>query len=177
MTSRFTQFDDKIYCYNAKYAHRYWDKKNLTNLFNSRTSYLLSENGGVFENDGIININEFTYTRSDGEVYSFIPKELQGGLNVSEPSSVESSSAGASETTRSATTSTTVVSSTDAVSLSETATQTFGNTTTGAVTATAPLATESGSVGSKVDTKVGVLSFLAAIGSLAFAGLGAFMVL
>ncbi|KAF8417336.1 hypothetical protein EV426DRAFT_683590 [Tirmania nivea] len=158
MTSRFTQFDDKIYCYNA-----------------NRTSFLLSENGGVFDNDGIINLTKFTYTRSDGEVFNFIPKELRGGPNVS-----ESSSAKVSKTTGppgGATTSTTLVSSTAKISSDETATQTFSNTTTKVVTTTAPVATESGSVGTKVDAKVGALPFFGGIVSLLYTGLGAFMVL
>ncbi|RPB20312.1 hypothetical protein L211DRAFT_893606 [Terfezia boudieri ATCC MYA-4762] len=157
-TSRFTQFDDTAYCYNA-----------------NRTSYLMSEKGSVFDNDGIININKFTYIRSDGEVFSFIPKELQGGLNLSETSSTE-----ASKTTRYqhiTSTSTTVVSSTDTVPLSENATQTFGSTTTGAVTSTPPAATESSSAGSKINAQVGALPFFGVTGLLMFAGLGAFMVL
>jgi len=135
----------------------------------------LTENGGVFDNDGIINLNDFTYTRSDGEVFNFIPKELRGGLNVS-----ETSLSGASKTTRaphSATTSTNVVSSTSTVPLHATATHGFGNTTTEAATTTAPVVTESGSVGSKINTKVAALPFFGAIGSLMFAGLGAFMML
>jgi len=141
----------------------------------------LSEGNGVFDNDGVININEFIYTRSDGEVYSFLPKELQGGLNVSETSSTETSSAKPSSSTTfkttGATTGTDLVSSADTISSSETATQTFGNTTTSAGTTTAPLATESGSVGSKINTQVGDLPFFAVIGALVFAGLGAFVLL
>lgn len=133
----------------------------------------MTESGGVFDNDGIINLNEFTYTRSDGKVFDFVPKELKGGLNVTETSSV-----GAFKTTsvpnNATTITTTVVSSTGTASLDVTTTQTFRNTTSAT---TAPIATESGSVGSKIDTKVGGLPFFGAIGSLVFAGLGAFMVL
>lgn len=120
---------------------------------------------------GILNINEFTYTRRDGEVFDFVPDSLKVETKISGNASLTISSTQGPQPTnvhKNATTS--GVTLTSSVNATFTQTHVHVNTTT-------PEPTESGSVGSKVFAKVGTIPFFGAIAPLVFAGLGAFLVL
>ena len=131
---------------------------------------LVTEDWKETSKAGWMNLKDFTYTRRDGVVFSFMPMKFEQNSDTAQPTTTKAVISGPVISNQTTINTSGVESVDSMVTGSATATYSSKNFT-------APKATESGSAASQVTPGLGSLTALVIAGQAILGGLGAIMVL